>query len=320
MKNVPAKKKIPTKKKIPMKKKAPTKFPLVLGKFRNETSKPWLGQDCWTQMVNKKDSIFLRPKEKGFPSVSQMTQWLNMRKTPVNIILNSSHARSYPPSDWDPKIINHKMVKTLYVANPTKIHSKIYPIPVGLKWQFKSTNLFGESKAKQILLYRSVASSPEECKRLFSQNSRSLAIWLRPYKNTNAKTTYYRKSNKALQTPRSEIQKKIKSKYKMISTHRMNAVEYFQKLKKVEFVVSPAGKGLDTHCTWEALLAGCIPIVPHSTLDPVFADLPVWLINDWVEVTDAAAERISRDFRNRDTWNFEKLFTPWWEKKINTVS
>ncbi len=53
------------------------------------------------------------------------------------------------------------------------------------------------------------------------------------------------------------------------------------------FEVSPRGHGLDCFRTWEALLLGCIPIVRHSSLDPLFQEerLPVVLVEAWTEIT-----------------------------------
>lgn len=59
------------------------------------------------------------------------------------------------------------------------------------------------------------------------------------------------------------------------------------------FVLSPHGNGLDCHRTWEALALGCIPIVKSSPLDVLFRDLPVWIVQDWSEVTrEAMLERM----------------------------
>ena len=40
------------------------------------------------------------------------------------------------------------------------------------------------------------------------------------------------------------------------------------------FVLSPPGKGLDCHRTWEALCLGCIPIIISTPLDDMFGPIP----------------------------------------------
>lgn len=53
------------------------------------------------------------------------------------------------------------------------------------------------------------------------------------------------------------------------------------------FVASPRGVGLDCHRTWESLLLGNIVLVRRSSLDPLYAGLPVVAIDDWRELTPA---------------------------------
>lgn len=60
---------------------------------------------------------------------------------------------------------------------------------------------------------------------------------------------------------------------------------YLRDLCQSLFVLSPRGNGLDCHRTWEGILCGAIPVVKTSTLDPLFLDLPVLIINDWTEIT-----------------------------------
>ena len=52
------------------------------------------------------------------------------------------------------------------------------------------------------------------------------------------------------------------------------------------FIISTHGNGLDCHRTWEILLLGGIVITKKSSLDPMFKDLPVVLVDDWDECKD----------------------------------
>lgn len=49
------------------------------------------------------------------------------------------------------------------------------------------------------------------------------------------------------------------------------------------FAFSTHGNGLDCHRTWELLMLGCIVITRTSSLDPLFKDLPVVIVEDWEE-------------------------------------
>jgi hypothetical protein len=76
------------------------------------------------------------------------------------------------------------------------------------------------------------------------------------------------------------------------------------------FVASPSGVGFDCHRTWEALVLGCIPIVKHSPLDPLYADLPVLIVDDWSEVTPERLKAIHDNPPERD--GMEKLTLAYW--------
>ena len=59
----------------------------------------------------------------------------------------------------------------------------------------------------------------------------------------------------------------------------------WQRYQQHSFEASPQGNGIDCHRTWEALLFKTIPIVKTSSIDSVFEDLPVAIVEDWSEVT-----------------------------------
>ncbi len=93
---------------------------------------------------------------------------------------------------------------------------------------------------------------------------------------------------------------------------------YLQDLSKSVFVVSPKGNGLDCHRTWEALLLGCFPIVESSSLDPLYEDLPILIINNWEEVTTALLKKTYAKFSNKE-WSREKLYAPYWFQKVYNI-
>lgn len=90
-----------------------------------------------------------------------------------------------------------------------------------------------------------------------------------------------------------------------------NMIEY-------AFVISPHGNGLDCHRTWEALCLGCIPIVKTSGLDPLFEDLPVWIVSAWSEVTEENMKSKINEFRER-TFRYERLELNYWRDRISSA-
>lgn len=91
--------------------------------------------------------------------------------------------------------------------------------------------------------------------------------------------------------------------------------DYFNYISEFKFVISPRGTGIDCHRTWEALYAGVIPIVKTSSIDDLFVDLPVLIIENW--------EQINEDFLNKQyaiiknkKHDLNKLNLDYWLRKI----
>lgn len=91
--------------------------------------------------------------------------------------------------------------------------------------------------------------------------------------------------------------------------------EYLGDLIHSKFVLSPRGNGLDCHRTWEALLMGAIPIVRTSSLDPLFEDLPVLIIENWEILSESYLRDQYEIIKNKKV-NLDKLFADYWVKLI----
>ena len=61
--------------------------------------------------------------------------------------------------------------------------------------------------------------------------------------------------------------------------------EFYNKLKNYKYCISPRGTGIDTHRIYECLLYGVIPIVTKSTLDELYKDMPVIIVDKWEDIT-----------------------------------
>lgn len=61
---------------------------------------------------------------------------------------------------------------------------------------------------------------------------------------------------------------------------------YFISLPNYKFVISPEGNGIDCHRHYEAIIAGCIPIIEDNTMvREKYAGLPVLYTTDYSEIT-----------------------------------
>jgi len=96
--------------------------------------------------------------------------------------------------------------------------------------------------------------------------------------------------------------------------------EYLSEMAQHRFVINPHGNCLDCHRIWEALLVGTIPIVKKSSLDPLYENLPVLIINDWSEVTP---ELLNNTFQecvlNWQHFKWEKLYLSYWTDRLRKV-
>lgn len=92
---------------------------------------------------------------------------------------------------------------------------------------------------------------------------------------------------------------------------------YLDALLYSKFIPSPRGNGLDCHRTWEALYTGCIPILKTSSLDFLYADLPVLIVNDWNLVTPEFLAR-SYNAMQTKTYNRAKLYAEYWQTMIRS--
>jgi hypothetical protein len=110
----------------------------------------------------------------------------------------------------------------------------------------------------------------------------------------------------------------FKNKSFCTTTNAKNHTLYLQDLKNSHFVVSPRGNGLDCHRHWEALIMGAIPIIKHSTLDPLFEGLPVVLINDWSEVTLEFLQHTQKEMQ-KQTFAKERMYAQYWIDKIQQL-
>ena len=287
----------------------------IIGKHL-ESSYPHLSNDFWYEIVDNKLSFFLRTHENKKYKID-IIKFLDAKNHKINIIINNQLDISLLNNNIN-NVLNHKNLNKLFITNPIIEHYKIEPIPIGLKWQFKSTYLYGEPKQKLLNIYNSISSSPNESYDLFN-NSRINKILIRPMTNSNISTKNYNKNNNALKTNRNQIYKILKGNSNVfLLKNRMNLTDYLKILTKYKFVISPAGNGLDSHSTYEALLCGCIPIVPRTTLTKLYNDLPVLQIDDWNELNNINFNNLINEFDNKQ-YNFDKIFYNYWKEKINEL-
>ena len=90
---------------------------------------------------------------------------------------------------------------------------------------------------------------------------------------------------------------------------------------RFRFHLSPEGNGLDCHRTWEALYLGIVPVVKSGPLDPLLADTPAWIVNEW---SDISLESMAAAWKERtEKWRgqvVERLHFSYWRSKVIAVA
>ena len=92
----------------------------------------------------------------------------------------------------------------------------------------------------------------------------------------------------------------------------------WKKYSEHKFVISAFGMGLDCHRTWECLFLGAIVIVKKSSLDPLYKNLPVVILDDWDECLDSKnLERWEKEYGHLTQYeHLNKFFTyDYWIKQ-----
>ena len=81
----------------------------------------------------------------------------------------------------------------------------------------------------------------------------------------------------------------------------------FNVLPHYKFIISPEGNGIDCHRHYEALMAGCIPIIEeHEGIRGKYKGCPVLYTKDYSEITPAYLEQKYTEMVN-ETYDFSRL-------------
>ncbi len=81
------------------------------------------------------------------------------------------------------------------------------------------------------------------------------------------------------------------------------------------FVLSPEGNGMDCHRTWEALALGCIPVVRRNALADLYANLPILILEQWIDLTRERMAEHAHQVSQRK-FDFSPLFREYWVRQL----
>ncbi len=92
--------------------------------------------------------------------------------------------------------------------------------------------------------------------------------------------------------------------------------KYSVHLAQSKFVFSPPGDGMDCYRTWEALYLGSIPIVISSSLNSIYENLPVLIVNNYEQINLEFLKN-AYESMTKQTYDYRRLYKGYWQKEIN---
>jgi len=204
------------------------------------------------------------------------------------------------------KFINNDKIIHWFSQNNVYKHSKITNLPVGLDYHTIYNNLNHEwgnfcSPLEQEIILKYIKDNSinfsERIKKCYANFQFSMIAKYgydreNAYKNINKDLVFY-------------------------ENNKIKRVDTWKNQSKYAFVISPHGNGLDCHRTWEALILGCIPIVKKSNIDILYKDLPVLIIDDWIDITDELLTDTINSFKDKH-FNYNILTLKYWIEKFNS--
>lgn len=183
-------------------------------------------------------------------------------------------------------------------------HAKMTQIPIGLDYHtlFRGGHWWG---AMQTPLYQEMRLNEFACG--------AAPYWERRMQCFS--NFHFMMGTRFARIDRVEAMEKIPADLIYYQPVKMSREDSWRLQTEYAFVISPHGNGYDCHRTWESLILGNIVIVKTSPLDALYADLPVYIVRDWGEITAELLARVAAEFRER-RFQFYKLSLKYWTEQF----
>ena len=185
-------------------------------------------------------------------------------RTEPYVLISGGLDQAQPGRLWD--VLSSDSLCGWYVQNyDGSAHPKVFPIPIGFDLHTVGKPGFG--------WYVSLRRSP--------QPTRKLAVLVDHMSPTNPTRQLAMETVAGCaRVPHTQLPKMC-----------INLLH--QEYRSYAFGLSPPGNGVDCHRTWEMLYFGMIPIMLHSSIDPLFDGLPVVLLDKWEDLCDLDLAAVS---------------------------
>jgi len=273
----------------------------IISKERS-SSEPYVSGDTFRKfcnfIVDETDTPFEPSQVKNGNTIFVSTEPLsNLKKffeeyhpkINAQYILITHNGDRNMPGEFFKYLDDEKIFVWLTQDMDLKYHKKMIPIPIGLEnkhWNRNYSEIIDKLIGKRINL---------EPKRYLLYANFNISNNLRIRKPIEF---FFKQKN-----------------FCFFETSRKNVYDYLVDVCHSKFILSPHGNGLDCHRTWEALYLETIPIVKTSTLDKLYDDLPVIIVDSWKSVTPEFLEKKYIEMQNK-VHKKEKLYFNYWANLI----
>jgi len=207
---------------------------------------------------------------------------------------------------------------------------RISPMPIGIDFHTLGAKAFwGEDMSSPFEQEQSLLAIGESLPRL-QERQRKVYVdfaWQRgfgAFGGWRRDFGFFRRLHPLKGTTFHESRRKLAGKFRgnelmHCQTGPLSRKEMWRRRGEYAFVLSPHGVGLDCHRTWEALALGHIVLVPSSSLDSLYAGLPVVPLRSWNEITSESLDRWLSIHLNGGT-SREKLTSCYWANEFRTCA
>ena len=194
-------------------------------------------------------------------------------------------------------ILSSNYMTLWYAQNLNITHEKITALPIGLDYHTmrNTSGIWGLVKQSPLAQERSLINNLAISKKISDRFFSVYCNWHFAIDRGN----------------RLECLNQIEKSICFFEQNPLPRISSWQRQSDFMFVLSPEGKGIDCHRTWEALALGCIPVIKRNCHSKIFNGLPVLLIDEWSDLT----QNILLDTLNKfisSKFNYENLFLNYW--------
>jgi hypothetical protein len=171
---------------------------------------------------------------------------------------------------------------------------RISPLPIGIDFHMSSEKaIWGEDVSSPQEQERALVSIGESLPPLSSRHPRVYVDfgWQRGFGLLHHRRYHPLVGTSFREDRRTLARKLLGNESVYFQAGPLPRREMWRRRGQFAFVLSPHGMGLDCHRTWEALALGHIVLVPSSSLDGLYIDLPVVALKNWSEITPENLER-----------------------------